>query len=56
MGGDSALILIDKFSLFCVSIHPFNITNSRHKYNTKCAETTPINYTNKIIFMEVQQG
>ena len=34
-GGDSAVISIDKFSLFCVSIHPFDITSSRHKYNTK---------------------
>ena len=55
MGGDSAVISIDKFSLFCVSIHPFDITSSRHKYNTKCAETRPINDTNTITCMEVQQ-
>ena len=56
MGGDSAVILIDKFSLFCVSFHPFNITSSRHKYSTKCAKIRPLKDTNTIILMDVQQG
>ena len=56
MGGDAAVISTDNFSLFCVSIHPLNITSSPHKYNTKCAEIRPFNDTNTNIFMEVRQG